>query len=68
MLITVHNGLSDLWINITRVVIRNRSCIYLVYIKRRGIRSIYAYHRSIYILDEDFRRQEQPCCYTQKPY
>jgi hypothetical protein len=59
MLITIYNGLSDLRINVTRVIIRNRSYICLIYIKRRGICSIYAYHRSIYILDKDFRRQEQ---------
>jgi hypothetical protein len=58
MLIIVRNSLSDLWINVTRVVIRNKSYIYLVYVKRRGIRSIYAYYKSIYILDKDFRRQE----------
>ena len=56
MLITVYDGLSDLRINITRVVIRNKSCIYLVHIKRRGIRSTYAYYRSIYMLDKDFGR------------
>jgi hypothetical protein len=56
MLITVYNGLSDLWIDVTRVIIRNRSCIYLVHIKRRGIRSVYAYYKSIYILDKDFRQ------------
>ena len=63
MLITICNGLSDLRINVTRVVIGNRSYIYLVYIKRRGICSIYAYYKSIYILDKDFRRQEQPRYY-----
>ena len=56
MLITVCDGLSDLWIDVTRVIIGNRSYIYLVYIKRRGIRSVYAYHRSIYILNKDFRQ------------
>jgi hypothetical protein len=58
MLITVRDGLSDLRINITRVIIGNRSYIGLVHIKRRGICSIYTYYRSIYILDKDFRRQE----------
>jgi hypothetical protein len=58
MLITVRDGLSDLRIDVTRVVIGNRSCIYLVHIKRRGICSVYTYYRSIYMLDKDFGRQE----------
>jgi nucleoid-associated protein YejK len=60
---TLREGLSDLRIDVARVIIKNKSCIYLVYIKRRGVRSIYVYYRSIYILDKGFGPQKQPRYY-----